>query len=260
MRAIRDHQCAHQTNTRLVTPNQQEALHTKPTGGSSHSTHVRFFILKDASAASLRAQTRQSSRQTGAQRPSARPSCRSAFRSGVTHSGVTHPHCLLHMHRKCPAPSTPFNTQARMDAATRAQLCDGGRSMLSMLSRHCACSGGDCTTPVNTGVLVARCWMANTNGRSNTSLNGGCCMGMERVIITAVAAAATVPSSSTSTTALWSTCEMNSGGSEMRLKSAPLAKASVMPSDCSTCFSSELDSERNFGSSTMVLSGLWAFA
>ena len=61
-----------------------------------------------------------------------------------------------------------------------------------------------------------------------------------RSISTTVAAAASVPSSSTETNALWSTTDMDRSPCAMPLKSAPLLNARLIHIGRSCCDSSEL--------------------
>ena len=78
-------------------------------------------------------------------------------------------------------------------------------------------------------------------------------------IVTAVAAAASVPSSLTSTKALWITSEMQSGstmqapGSVMPKKFAdPMSNAVAIPIDLSTSASANCSVRRNFGKNTFT--------
>uniref|UniRef100_A0A6B0TVR2 Putative secreted protein n=1 Tax=Ixodes ricinus TaxID=34613 RepID=A0A6B0TVR2_IXORI len=73
---------------------------------------------------------------------------------------------------------------------------------------------------------------------------------------TPVVAAATVPSSLTSTTALCSTADTRSLSSLMPDRSAPDSKICLMPRDCRGAFREYLVSSLNLGRSTVILRSL----
>lgn len=75
------------------------------------------------------------------------------------------------------------------------------------------------------------------NGRSTTIRNGGVVTAEVRATIAPVAAAASVPSSLTSTKVLWITSEINAGSRTIRVKSARPLKAIPRPKALRVCLS-----------------------
>lgn len=127
---------------------------------------------------------------------------------------------------------------------------EGGLSLHWKSARHhdCGCSRSHSACLINL--------LAGTQVKLEAGMSCDRCEAVQQGRVTMPERGSAQP---TSTTALCRTFVTYSACA-IRLKSAVFSNAAVTPSDCSTVPRSELDSERNFGSSTMVLSGEWTCA